>query len=246
MNWNPSEDSKVKRTDSVGSSVVNNKPKLLTKPAKVPMWTKDITLETYIKQIQSQTDVLEEIPEHVTYADLIESLKTNTQIKGLSKYVGKHVLPVLETKVDQTLKKALEILILKYGRTRLEVIEDFMEDWSNFKDDQYGDDAELLLGMRELNQRRKGLKMAEDEQVTVWMIGIIKKREKLDKFVYQSLRDIVKAGGDNLIKNFEDKFKELRVEGNRKEVNSSSVMFTEEDEYFSSEEMEEYDLDEED
>ena len=69
------------------------------------------------------------------------------------------------------------------------------------------------------------------------MLGIIKKRKKLDKFVYQSLRDIVKAGGDNVIQNFEEKFKELHVEGNRKEANPSSVMFTEEDEYYDAEEM---------
>ena len=88
--------------------------------------------------------------------------------------------------------------------------------------------------------------MTEGEWVGVWMLGVIKKRKRLDKFVYQSLRDIVKVGGENIVKNFESKFKELRVEGNRKEMNSSSVMFTEEDEYFSSEEMEEDDLDEED
>ena len=82
MNWHPSGDSKVKKSNSTGVSTVNNKPKLLTKPAKVPVWTKDLTLETYIKQIQSWSDVLEEIPEHIKYVDLIESLKTNTQIKG--------------------------------------------------------------------------------------------------------------------------------------------------------------------
>ena len=153
MNWDPSGDTKEKKSNPTEVSTFNNKPKLLTKPAKVLVWTKDLTLETYIKQIQSWSDVLEEIPEHVKYADLIEILKTNTQIKGLPKYIGEHVLPVLETKVDQTLKKVLEILILKYGCTRVEMIEDFMEDWSNFKDYQYGDDAELLMGMRELNQR---------------------------------------------------------------------------------------------
>ena len=79
------------------ASVVNNKPRLLTKPAKVPMWTKDLTLETYTKQIQTWSDVLEEISEHVKYADLVESLKTNKQITGLQKYVGEHILPVLET-----------------------------------------------------------------------------------------------------------------------------------------------------
>ena len=62
-----------------------------------------------------------------------------------------------------------------------------MEDWSNFKDDHYGDDTELLLGMRELNQRQRELKMTEDEWVSVWILGIIKRRKKLDKFVYQSL-----------------------------------------------------------
>ena len=63
--------------------------------------------------------------------------------------------------------------------------------------------------MKELNQRRKKLSMTEDEWVAVWMLCIIKKRKRLDKFIYQALRDIVKLGGDNVIKNFEEKFKEL-------------------------------------
>ena len=71
-----------------------NKPRLLTKPAKVPTWTKDLTLETYSKQIQTWSDVLEEIPEHIKYADLIENLKTNKDIKGLQKYLREHILPI--------------------------------------------------------------------------------------------------------------------------------------------------------
>ena len=74
MNWDPSSDTKEKKSIPTGTSTVNNKPKLLTKLAKVPVWTKDLTLETYIKQIQSWSIVLEEVPEHVKYADLIESL----------------------------------------------------------------------------------------------------------------------------------------------------------------------------
>ena len=85
------------------------------------------------------------------------------------------------------MKKVFEILTLMYGCTRVEKIEDFMDNWSKFRDDQYEDDAELLLGMRELNQRRRELKMTEDELVTVWMHSIIKKRKRLDKFVYQCL-----------------------------------------------------------
>ena len=62
-----------------------------------------------------------------------------------------------------------------------------MADWTKFRDNQYDDDGELLLGMKELNQRRKDLKMTEDEWVAIWMLGVVKKRKKLDKFVYQAL-----------------------------------------------------------
>ena len=44
-----SDGSKVKKDDTAEASVVNNKPRLLTKPAKIPVWTKDLMLETYIK-----------------------------------------------------------------------------------------------------------------------------------------------------------------------------------------------------
>ena len=118
-----------------------------------------------------------------------------------------------------------------------------MDDWTKFKGNEYDDDGELLLGMKEINQRRKDLKVTEDEWVAIWMLGIVKKRKKLDKFAYQALQDVIKLGRDNVVQNFEEKFKELRVEGNRRENGSStSVMFTEEDKYFDDdEEMEEAD-----
>ena len=133
MDRKPSGDTKVRKDDTADASVVNNKPRLLTKPAKVPMWTKDLTLETYTQEIQTWSDVLEEIPEHVKYADLVESFKTNKEIKGLQKYVGEHILPVLEVVEEQTIKKVLEILTLKYGRTRVEMVEDFIEIGQNLK-----------------------------------------------------------------------------------------------------------------
>ena len=139
----------------------------------------------------------------------MESLKTNKEIKGLPKYVGEHILLILDKKTDQTMKRVLEILSLTYGRTKTEKIEDFIEDCMKFQDDQFDDNGELLLGMKEINQRRKELNMTEDEWVAVGMLSIIKKRKKIDKFIFQALRDVVKLRGDNIIKDFEDKFKEL-------------------------------------
>ena len=60
------------------------------------------------------------------------------------------------------------------------------------------------------------------------MLGVVKKRKELDKL-----------GGENVIQNFKEKCKGLRVEGNRKENSSStSVMFTEEDKYMDNDDEE--------
>ena len=122
----------VERVSTTGSS----KPKLLMKPVKVPTWTKDLTLETYIKQLLTWSDILEDIPEYIKYADLMESLNTNKEVKGLPRFVGEHMLPVLERKQDQLVKRVLEILQSKYGRTQMEKVKEYVKNWLDYKEDQ--------------------------------------------------------------------------------------------------------------
>ena len=42
-----------------------------------------------------------------------------------------------------------------------------------------------------------------------------RKRKSVEMLQYQALRDVVKAGGDTVVKNFGEKFRELKVEGLR-------------------------------
>ena len=53
----------------------------LTKPAKVPSWTKHMSLEKYTKQLTRWTGINEDVPEYVKHHDLIEELKKNKDIK---------------------------------------------------------------------------------------------------------------------------------------------------------------------
>ena len=63
-------------------------------------------------------------------------------------------------------------------------------------------------------------------------LDVIQKRKKIDKFFLETLRDIVKQGADHIIKRFEDKFKELKIEGCRRDGGSSpSVLYTEDEEF---------------
>ena len=54
----------------------------LTKLAKVLSWSKDMSLETYTKQLQTWTEINEEVPEFLKFHDIIEGLKINKEIKG--------------------------------------------------------------------------------------------------------------------------------------------------------------------
>ena len=64
------------------------------------------------------------------------------------------MIPVLINKTDQTLEKVIELLDVKYGRSRTEKVKDVIEDYLKFREEQYEDDDELILAMKELRQRR--------------------------------------------------------------------------------------------
>ena len=85
-----------------------------------------------------------------------------------------------------------------------------------FREDQYEDDDELMLTMKELRQRRVELKMTFDEFHSVWMLQKLKKRKRIENFEIQALREIVKDTNEDVVENFEKKFKEIQVEGKTK------------------------------
>ena len=160
------------------------------------------------------------------FHDLIEELKKNKDIKGLQRYVAEHILTVLIKKTDQTIEKVIELLDMKYRRSRTEKLEEAVEDLLKFREDQYEDDDEIIIAMKELRQRHVELKMTFDEFHSLWMLEKMKKRRKMENFEIQALRNVVKEGGLDVVENFEKKFKEIKIEGKRKSV-SSSAMFTE-------------------
>ncbi len=158
---------------------------------------------------------------------MIEELKKNKDIKGLQKFLADHILPVILNKNDQNVKKVIALLNERYGRTRTEKVEEAIEDLFKFREDQFEDDDELMLAMSELRKRRVDLEITFDELHIVWMLQKLKKRRKMENFELQTLREVVKVNGPDVVKNFEEKFKEIRVEGKRKSLKDSTTHYTE-------------------
>ena len=65
--------------------------------------------------------------------------------------------------------------------------------------------------------------MSFDEFDSVWMLEKMRKRRKMESFELQSLRNVVKEGGVDVVENFKNKFKEIKIEGRRKAVSSSAI-----------------------
>ena len=105
-------------------------------------------------------------------------------------------------KTDQTLEKVVQLLNKKYGRSQTEKVEEAVKEIMKFREDYYEEDDDLIMAMRELNQRRKDLKITFEEFISVWMLGKTKRRKKMECFKIQALRDVVKAGGEEVMGNF--------------------------------------------
>ena len=111
-------------------AIVNgNRSNKLVKPARVPSWSKGMRFDVYAKSLQVWMEMNKDLSEAVRYQDVIESLKMNKEIEGLAQYVGEHVIGRLDTIEKQKVKEIVELLKLKYGRTRMEELEELMEDW---------------------------------------------------------------------------------------------------------------------
>ena len=98
----------------------------MVKPAKVPTWTKDMTLEKFVRKLDIEKMSNADVPESTQFQDLVESLKINKEIRGLPKNVCEHVLTTLNTVEKQTIKVVVDCLKERFGRTRLAQIEELV------------------------------------------------------------------------------------------------------------------------
>ncbi len=114
------------------------------------------------------------------------------------------------------------------GRSRVEKMEVWIENWFDFKDGDFDDEDDFLFAMKEIGVRKKELKVTDEEMLTMWMLRTVKKRKKMETYEYHILRDVVKKEeGEAMSMRFEEKYKELKVEGKREKVVETHYMGSE-------------------
>ena len=138
---------------------------------KVPTWNKDISLETYIKQVEIWDSSNSDVLENTQYQDFVELLKINKDIRGLPKYLSEHMLLVLNDMKRQTVRNVIESLKKKYGCTRLEKLEQCVKDWLKFKTNYYDYEDEFIQAMEEIQLRKEELKVTDSKWFSTWYFG---------------------------------------------------------------------------
>ena len=187
----------------------------LIKPAKVPTWSKGMQLRPFIKSLEVWLENNKDLPEHSKYNEIIESLKLNKEIEGLSLYIGEHVVGKLDTVEKQTVKGLIELLNTKYGRTRQEELEEIMHDWIKFNFNEYESEEEYLLAQEKLIARQDEKEVTLKEWNTIWLMYGATQRQGTTDYHLQELRKVVKTRGIDMQKDFVKKYRELKVESHR-------------------------------
>merc|ERR1711873_229882 len=121
---------------------LQGRPNKLVKPAKVPSWPKSMKLEAYLKALEVWMEMNKDVSEAVRFQDVIESLKINKEIEGFAQYVGEHVILMLDTIEMHTVTEITKLLKLKYGRTRIEELEELMKEWIKFNFNEHESEEE--------------------------------------------------------------------------------------------------------
>ena len=134
------------------------------------------------------------------------------------------MLERLDTAEKQTVDNLVAMLEDKYGRTRLEEVETWIQEWMNFKPGDYQSEEEYLEAMERLYDRKQEKEIEDKEWFAVWMMIQTRNRKGIESHELTQIRDIVKKNEDDVMKEFRNKYRELKIEPNRGKVKEALYM----------------------
>merc|ERR1712121_92180 len=168
----------------------------------------------YLKALEVWMEMNKDVSEAVRFQDVIESLKINNAIEGLAQYVGEHVIPRLDRIEKHTVIEIVKLLKLKYGRTRIEELEELMEDWIKYNFNEHESEEEYLFAMEKMIARKGEKSVTMREWDAIWMMIGARKRKGIENYQLLELRKVVKENKDTVQNDFREKYRELRIKSN--------------------------------
>ena len=117
-----------------------------------PAWTEGLKYEPFKKQLENWSK-RNKNDEATQYYEVLESLKKNDKIPGLSEYVAGTVCEQFKEEDEPTIAKLIKYLDNKYLRTAFERVGDFLKDLDDFRDKQEKDPAKFFEKIEYLSKK---------------------------------------------------------------------------------------------
>ena len=117
------------RGNTLGSSSNDIK---IEKQRFCPAWTENLKYEPFKKQLENWNKKNKNDDSSKFY-DVLESLKKNDKVSGLSEYIAGTVCEQLKEEDDPTVAKLIKFLDNKYMKTEFERVDDFIEELFDVK-----------------------------------------------------------------------------------------------------------------
>merc|ERR1712240_812321 len=133
---------------------------------------------------------------------------------------GEHIVGTLDTAERQNIKEILKLLDIKFGRARLEELEELMEEWIKFNFNEHDSEEDYIFSQEKIIARQNETKVTLAEWNAIWMMHGAKQRKRIESFQLHQLRDILKTGSDEMQKDFVSKYREIKIESNRGRQNT--------------------------
>ena len=100
----------------------------------------------------------------------MKSLKVNKEIKSSERFLSEHVLTMLSTPEKHNVKEVIKCLEDRYGKTRIEKLEELIVDLMRFKVEDYEEEGNFLHAMEEIHRRKKEMNVIDEKWHAVWML----------------------------------------------------------------------------
>merc|ERR1712112_767749 len=130
-------------------------------------------------------------------------------------YTGEHIVEKLDTAETQTIKEILQLLDTKFGRTRLEELEELMEEWIKFNFNEHDSEEDYIFSQEKIIARQNETKVTLAEWNAIWMMHGAKQRKGIESFQLLQLREVLKTVSNEMQTEFVSKYRELKIESNR-------------------------------
>ena len=198
---------------------------VIEKQRACPGWTAKLNYDNWKLQVEAWNKKNNK-DDTAKYFEILESLKTNDKIEGLSDYVSTVVCEELKTEAEPTVKMILAALDRRYLMTRYEKFHDIIEKMDALKETEEKDPEKLFELMRTLTKKCDEEKLGEN--INFFVVLMMMRRGRLNgvlsEYEIQELKTVittdkgeVKLEDKEVVEKMEERFRRLKVEGKRKQ-----------------------------